>query len=701
MNFSSEISLWWLLPCLLLSIGLAIWLYSLKNNGWVSELPKKWRYFLIGLRSFSLFLTILLLFGLVFQAFKYKKEKPIIVLAIDNSTSMLNYSDSASIKKLANQLIEEAKNTLADKFEVLTYNYSGTPSVLVENVQFNATSTDLSTAIENTRSEFYNRNLAGIVLFSDGNFNTGLNPVYAAEKLTTTSIYTLGVGDTIAKRDQLIKHITHNDIAFLNNDFPVVVDVEGIKMGKTESEVVVELNGKKIASQRVKFKDGSADYEQINFLLNANSPGIHRYVVKLAHQQNEYNYSNNEQAFYVEVIDSRSKVILLSSAPHPDIAALKSVWDKDQNLEVKFHSLTDWNRDLKNVDLIVWHEPGLNTSKENIQAIMNNSISKLFIVGSQSNASSIRQLKIGVEIPSGNNLDDVEGSFNKGFNLFEFSDKLSKAFDYYPPLKAKFGKLIIPNNAQPLTFQRIGPVVKKDAQLFFANAQSEQGKSYKYGLVFGEGLWRWKLTEFGKTQATEAFDELFSKIGQYLLVKQNTEPFRVTLPTSFSETKAVVVDATVLNQSLEPITTSTVNFELENEVKQLSKYQFGVVGNGYKLDLGQLKAGKYSWKATTTINGKTHEKKGEFVVKPSFLEQADNSANHALLKQLAVTTGGAFMPAKKYKTIIEQINQREDFTTISYQEAAFDDLIEYFIVFILLVMLLFTEWFFRRYLGSY
>ncbi|MEZ4891126.1 MAG: hypothetical protein R2779_11445 [Crocinitomicaceae bacterium] len=52
-------------------------------------------------------------------------------------------------------------------------------------------------------------------------------------------------------------------------------------------------------------------------------------------------------------------------------------------------------------------------------------------------------------------------------------------------------------------------------------------------------------------------------------------------------------------------------------------------------------------------------KKGEFVVKPSFLEQADNSANHALLKQLAVTTGGAFMPAKKYKTIIEQINQRK------------------------------------------
>ncbi|MCO5260212.1 MAG: VWA domain-containing protein [Crocinitomicaceae bacterium] len=701
MNFSSDISLWWLIPALGFAIGISVWLYAQKENGWVSELSKKWRIALIGLRSFSIFLVILLLFGIIFQAFIYKKEKPILIIGLDDSVSMLNYSDSSTVQALSEKIIASTKEQLGDKFDVVSYTYSGIPSFITESVSFKATSTDLASAINQTRNEFYNRNLAGILLISDGNFNTGVSPIYAAEKLTNSSIYSLGVGDTITKRDQLIKHITHNDVAFLNNDFPVAIDIEGIKMGKTESEVTIESNGKKIASQTIHYKDGVSDYEQLNFVLNATSPGIHRYTVKLTHKQNEYNYQNNEQLFYIEVIDSRSKVLLLSAAPHPDMAALKSVWDKDQNLEVQFKLLSDWDRDLKNVDLIVWHEPGIPTSAENKQAIMNTTVSKLFIVGSQSNASDIRQLKIGAEIPSGSNLDDYEGSLNSGFNLFESSTDLQRAFNYYPPLKAKFGNLKIPNNASVLTYQRIGPVTKKEAQIYFATAQNNNGNTYKYGFIYGEGVWRWKLTEYGRTQATNSFDELFSKVGQYLLVKQNTDPFRVTFPKSFTEVDNITIDATVLNASLEPITTSDVYFSLWNESGNESKLQFGATNNAYKLNLGILKAGKYTWKAFTSVNGKRHEKKGEFIVKPSYLEQAENNANHTILKQLASSTGGVFNVATDFQKTITTIQNREDFTSISYQESSFDDLIEYFILFIILSVTLFAEWFLRRFLGSY
>lgn len=699
MNFSSDISLWWLIPLLGVIIGISFWLYSKKENGWVSELPKKWRILLIVLRSFSLFILTILLFGIVFQAFNYKKEKPILVLGIDDSSSMLNYSDSTSVKKISDAILKLATEELSEKFEVINYTFSGNPTIINDSIYFKATSTDLSKALQQINNEFYNRNLAGILLLSDGNYNTGIHPIYEAEKFTTSSIYTLGVGDTIAKRDHLIKHITHNDVAFLKNDFPVIVDIEGIKMGKVDSEVSIESNGKKIASQTIHYKDGVSDYEQLTFLLNASSPGIQRYTVKITPKENEYNLRNNEQTFYIDVIDSRSKLLILSSAPHPDIAALKSVWDKDQNLEVKFKLLADWDRDLKNVDLIVWHEPGLNTSKENIQAIMNNSISKLFIVGSQS--TSLRQLNIGVEIPSGNNLDDYEGSINPGFNLFEMSDEMQKSFTYYPPLKAKFGNMRIPKNAAILSYQRVGPVIKKEPQIFFADAQTESGKSFKYGFIYGEGLWKWKLTEYAKTQATEVFDEIISKTGQYLLIKQNTEPFRVSLPKSFSTNDNITIDATVLNPSLEPITTSEVFYVLKDESNKESKLQFGVSDLAYKLDVGKLEAGKYNWKAYTTVNGKYHEKKGEFVVKPSFLEQADNSANHTLLKQLASTTGGKFDVLKNYKKTIQSIKDRSDFTSISYQESSFDDLITYFILFIFLSISLFAEWFLRRYLGSY
>lgn len=680
---------------------MARWMYSKKSGSWVADLSIRWRAVFIILRSISLLLIVLLLFGIIFQAFSYKKEKPILVVGIDDSSSLLNYSDSSAVSGLVQDVLQNIKAELSDKFDVISYSFSGIPSALTGNVHFTAESTDLSKALESTKSEFYNRNLAGVLLISDGNYNMGANPVYVAEKFSTSSIYTLGVGDTITKRDQLIKHISHNDIAFLKNDFPVVIDIEGIKMGKTSTEVSIESNGKKIASQTVGFQDGTSDYEQITFLLTANQPGIQQYVVKLSHKDNEYNYENNSRTIYVEVIDSRSKILLLSAAPHPDVSALKSVWDKDQNLEVEFKLLSDWNRDLKNVDLIVWHEPGLNSTRDIQQVIMNNSISKLFITGSQSNASSIYQLNIGVEIPAGNNLDDYEGSLNSGFNAFEYSSELQKAFTYYPPLKAKFGNFKTPKDAAILSFQRIGPVIKKEPQLFFASGRSESGQSFKYGFIYGEGIWKWKITEYARTQSFTAFDELISKTGQYLMVKQNTEPFRVTLPKKFTPNEAISINATVLNASLDPVTTSEVHFILTAENGKESKLQFGVSGTGYKLDLGKLPAGKYTWKAYTSINGKYHERKGEFVVKPLFLEQADNSANHNLLKQLAEKTGGTFHPLKNYKKAIQELNSREDFSSASYQESSFNELIEYFVIFLLLVLTLFTEWFFRRYLGSY
>lgn len=701
MRFSSDISLWWLIPIAGLAVVLASWMYSRKSNGWVNELSSRWRIIFITLRSLSLFLIALLLFGIIFQAFNYKKEKPILVVGVDDSASMLNYADSSAVPKQVKALLESINSELGEKFDIIPYTFSGIPELLQNDVSFKAANTNLTTAFETTKSEFYNRNLAGVLLISDGNYNTGSNPVYAAEKYNTSSIYTLGVGDTITKRDQLIKHISHNDVAFLKNDFPVAIDIEGIKMGKISTEVSIESNGKKIASQTIQFKDGASDYEQVSFLLNASTPGIQQYVVKLSHKDNEYNYENNTRTIYVEVIDSRSKVLLLSAAPHPDIAALKSAWEKDQNLEVEFKLLADWNRDLKNVDLIVWHEPGLNATRDIQQAIMNNSISKLFIVGSQSNASSIYQLEIGVEIPAGNNLDDYEGSLNSGFNAFEYSDELKKAFTYYPPLKAKFGNFRTPKDAAVLSYQRIGPVVKKEANIFFASGKSASGQAFKYGFIYGEGIWKWKLTEYARTESVTAFDELVAKTGQYLMVKQNTDPFHVLLPKQFTPNESITINATVLNASLDPITTSEVHFVLTSENGKESKLQFGVSGTGYKLDLGKLDAGKYSWKAYTSINRKYHEKKGEFVVKPLFLEQADNSANHNLLKQLSEKTGGKFDVLKNSQKIIQALKTRDDFNSVSYQESSFNELIEYFLLFLFLVLTLFTEWFFRRYLGSY
>jgi len=700
MKFSSDISLWWLVPVLAFSFSLAYIMYWTKSDRWLNELTSWKRNLLTFLRAMSFFLTAILLLNIIFQYFTYKKEKPILFIGIDDSSSMLNYADSSSVDSLVGSLLTDARSELSDKFDIVTKTFADRPTEFSDSVQFIGNQTNLAGAFDLTRAEYYNRNLAAILLISDGNYNTGSHPIYAVDKYTTTSMFTLAVGDTVTKRDQLIKNIAHNDLAFLKNEFPVLVDVEGNHMGDARAELSIEWRGQKIASQMVKFQNQTMDYQQISFLIPATQPGIQVYTIRLEKLDNEANYENNTRTIYVEVIDSRSKIVLLSVAPHPDIAALKSVWDKDPNLEVNFYNVSDWDGNLTDVDLIVWHEPGMIIPANVRDKILKNSVSKLFIIGLQSEANVIRQMNLGIEIPANKQVDDYEAKINKGFNLFEYSQELQNTMEHFPPLKARYGNVQIPKDATIFSYQRIGPVVKNDPLLFFAsNRQTEN--PYKYGVVVGEGLWRWKLAEYAHTKQFKSFDELFSKVGQYLMVKKNTEPFRIHFPQNLNPNEPISVKASLFNAALEPIISSKIQFVLTDENQKESKYQFGVNEQAYHLDLGKLPAGKYSWIAHTSISGKYHQKKGEFVVKPSFLEQTEGKANHTVLRQIATSGQGTFHLLENYRQTVEELKKRTDFNSINYQETSFKELIEYFILFVLLVLTLSSEWFLRRYWGSY
>lgn len=694
MNFSSDISVFWLLPWLLISLGLAVWFYKGKSS-WVNEISVKWKRVLIGLRTLTFFILGVLFIGLIFQAFNYRVEKPVLVIGVDTSSSLLNYKDSTRVKKTIEELITLTKSQLSEKFDVETYQFASDLKSL-DSVDFHQSQTDLSKSFEQLHADFYNRNLGGVLFVSDGNFNQGSNPIYAAKKLSMSPIYSLGVGDTIYKRDHFIKNIAANDVAFINNEFPLVVAIEGTKMGKTTAKVVVELNGQPIASQTVEYKDGVSDYEQVSFLLPAKSVGYQQYNVRLERKSNEFNYENNSRSFYIEVIDSRSKILLLSDAPHPDLSALKSVWDTDENLEIEFQLISEWDKNLKNVDLIVWHESGRAIAADKRDAIINNSISKLFIVGPNSEKSFTTSLGIGLNVPSSNQTDDIEGSLNVGFQQFEVNEELAKAFKYFPPLKSKFGQMSTSRGVEILSYQRIGPIVKKEPQLFFGKVNQ-----FKYGVIYGEGVWRWKLAEYVKTESSTQFNELISKIGQYLVVKQNTSPLRISLPKKFLKEESIIVNATFLNESLDPITSPVIQFELKNEQGKVSKLQFGTFGTSYKLDIGQLPPGKYEWAAATKFAGKSYSKNGVFIVEDQNREQLDTRANHTLLNQLSKNSGGKFYPLNEFKKSIDDLLSREDLTSIRYQESSFNDLIEYVWLLVLLIVLLSLEWFLRRWLGSY
>lgn len=693
MRFVSDISIWWLLPWLGISIFIAHFLYSKEN--WVKELGSKWMLTFKSLRASGLFLLGVLFIGILFEAISIRVEKPVFITMVDNSSSMKNYKDSATVKSKIESFNNKLIERFGDKFELHTITV-GSEVKSPGKIDFNESTSALSEGFESIHSNFYSRNIGGIAFISDGNFNKGSNPLYSAEKIDLTPVFTVGVGDTTPKKDQYIKNIASNEIAFLKNKFPVEVDLEGIKMGKSNVTVSILNNGKSVASQSVNFSNGTYDYKHVSFLLEADKVGYQQYTVSISKAGGEYTYSNNTRNFYIEILDARSKVLLLAGAPHPDVAALKSVIEKDENLDVTSFLVKEWKRDLKKVDLVIYHEPGIQYDESVMTLIRDAKIPVLYCVGPNTTNSIIQKLKIGLITPNGNQFDEVQGKINAGFQKFEVSTELQNSMNYYPPLKTKFGDVKLAAGNDVLLFQRIGSIQKNDPMIYFGENQN-----VKFGVIYGEGIWKWKMNEYIRTSESKNFTELIQKISQYLVVKQNTSALRVTFPKRFTIDEEVEVKAEFYNESMELITKPIIELKLKDEKNKSDKYQFGAVSNFYKLSLGKLKPGKYEWTASCKYNGKSYSKSGVFIVENIQLENIESAADHNLLNQIAKQSNGQFYELKNINQLLNDIEKRKDITEMSYSEASFNDLIDYKWLFFLIVLIFGTEWFLRRWFGGY
>ena len=693
MKFISDISLFWLIPIGLIAFLLTFLFY--RKESWLNEIPQWTKKTLFALRFLSLFFIGILLLGILFESFTYRKEKPILITLVDNSQSLKNYKDSAKVEQRIVDFTSNLKAKFSEKFDLVSYSVG-------ENFKQNdlfslkESKSNLANGFEQIYNQYYNRNIGGVIFISDGNFNEGPNPIYTAEKIALTPIFTLGVGDTVPHKDQLIRNVTANEIAFLKNKFPVEIDIEALKTGKRNSKVSIYHNDKVVASSMVKFENGQFDFKHLTFELEATELGFQNYVVEIMPIDGEYTLKNNRRSFYIEVLDGRNKIILLAGAPHPDVAALKYVLEKDENVQVESKLIADWDKKLEKVDLVIWHEPGINFNQSVLDLIKKAGKPILFFLGPNTNSNTIKKLDIGMSISNSNETDEVQPGLNNGFELFELTTELQNELRFYPPVNVKYGEVKLNPQNKILLFQRLGEFYRKEPILFFG-----EKSNLKYGAFIGEGIWKWKMNEFSRTKSTTKFEELIQKITQYLVIKQNASSLRITLPRRFSKNEEVKIKAEFYNESLELNTKPKITFNLTQKNNVKSNFEFGVTGNYYSLPLGTLKAGKYTWTASTNYGGKKHIKNGTFIVEDIEVESLETIANHGVLKQISGNSNGKFYELANFDKLIKELNEREDIVEMSYEESAFNDLLDYFWLLLLICLTLSAEWFIRRWNGGY
>jgi hypothetical protein len=623
-------------------------------------------------------------------------EKPVIIIAQDNSESVVLGKDSGFYRNEYRQKLEQLADELNDKYEVRKYSFGDRLTNAID-YRFNEKETDMASLFEEIDTRFSNRNIGAVIIASDGLYNKGTNPVYSSSKLKVP-VYTIALGDTNLKKDIVLNKVLHNRLAYLGNTFPleVLVDARQLK-GKTTT-LTVSKGNQTLFTQAINI--GSNSFVQnIPVQLEAKEPGLQRYRVKLSTVDDEVNYNNNAQDIFIEVLDAREKILLLTDAPHPDVAAIKQAIEGNQNYEVESYLVSEFNKPLKQYNLVVLNQlPSLSNTAAKLLADINaTGIPVLYIVGAKTNLNAFSSLQAGVSITgNGSKMNDAEAAVNANFPLFTLSDELRNYAKHFPALECPFGSYRAMNSANVLMSQKIGIVETKDPLIVF-----NQAGDRKTGVITGEGIWRWRLRDFADHGNHDVFNELVSKTIQFLSVRVDKSLFRVITKSNYYENEPVEFEGEVYNESYELINEPEVSITITNADKRSFPFTFSKTSNAYRLNAGMFPVGEYKYEARVKVGEKVFTQRGEFSVSPLMIEAANTVADHQMLYSLAKKHGGDMVYPRELDKLNDLLTKREDIKTVSYTEKKLNDLVNLKWVFFLLLGLLSIEWFLRKRNGAY
>jgi ATP-dependent Zn protease len=83
------------------------------------------------------------------------------------------------------------------------------------------------------------------------------------------------------------------------------------------------------------------------------------------------------------------------------------------------------------------------------------------------------------------------------------------------------------------------------------------------------------------------------------------------------------------------------------------------------------------------------------------IEIQNNRADYSVLYQLSQQTGGQFYSTENYGTLIEFIKNNKQIAVQQQKQTLQTEWINLKVLFFLIIILLATEWFFRKYWGIY
>ena len=650
---------------------------------------------LFVLRTLMVGLVVLLLFNpLIRQKFS-SVETPTIILAHDNSLSVVLCKDSAFYNKDYLTQFEQFRKDLNADFQVDEYLFGEEVRDFVQ-LDFSDQLTDLSSLIKTLDRRYYKRNVGAVLLFSDGIYNRGFEPELVAENFPFP-IHTVVLGDTVSYSDLAIRNVHYNKVVSFGATFPVRVTVAARDLAGRKAQLTLKESGRVIEKRDIEIPSNRFSKE-IDFMLDATKKGVLPIDIEISGIEGEEQLLNNVRHIYVEVLDQKYKLLCVAASPHPDLGALRSVLN--DNYEMDFCFGNEQLPDFEKYDLVILHQ--VPNGKMDFNALKtqldkNTKMPVLFVIGNDTDKDFINKVQSVFEFRSGatNTLLDVKAHLNPAFSTFTFDSKSDQMIAKYPPLALPHLEINALKSHDDLLLQEVMGVKSGLPLLGFANDKR------KMAFLFGTNIWRWRLFEYYQSKNHDVFDEMFSKTLKYLLLSANDGSAIYAKETYYSN-EPVIITAELRNPNNELVTDPDLTIQIENKLTgETYDYTFSKRNHDYELNAGLLPEGLYTYKVQGQMGERKISVSGTFSVAAIGIEEQQLTADIDRMRNIARLTNGNCYTARELQQLFADLHNDSRITSVEHHESRFEDLIHSKWIFFVLIGLAAVEWLLRKMFGSY
>ncbi len=720
MSFTFGLSPFVLILLVLAAAGLTYWTYYRTTP----ELPSGRKMLLGGIRFVVLFIVLALLFRPILRLVVKDERDPVLAVLVDDSQSLNITNDggdsasvdrSLSIKNDLNQLPVE-RSRLGGEARIYRFSSDVQPvgrgmRGWTDSLRFTGQRTNISRALEQVREDLKDQNLKGVLLISDGQYNTGRSPLYVAERYPVP-IYTTVIGDTTSQRDLHIRGVVTNEIAYRGTEQPVQVAVRSVDFGGEAVTVSLVRNGEVLSTSQVTLPEGTVEVP-VELTYVPEEAGMQRITVTVSRLPGELTFQNNSESFNVRVLERKKKILLLGAAPDPDFSAIRQILEENEDMEVTpfvqkspgaFYQ-GPLPADLSSFDVVVLAGyPGQVADIGVLQRIarmaeagtpliffMGRSTDPLLLDGALSD-----YLPVSVESARNSFVEAMMVPTPEGLRepILAIPDLPDRAWSRLPPLAYNESRWRPAPDARVLATLAIRGVSLDDPLLVV-----RRRAGHRSAALLGAGTWRWKNVPEDLEDVSNLWPGLVNNLIQWVSAGEDDRPVRVRPAHDvFEGGEPVRLIGQVYDESLNAVSDAEIDVEITAPDSTRYPYRMTAEGNGrYLLDAGTLPEGTYHYTASAQKNGEVlGTDSGVFAVGALTLEYRETRANATLLRQLAGRSGGAFLTSSEFSKLPEILSANGSFNTVVVEEERETELWRLYPFLVAIILLLTVEWFLRK-----